>query len=66
MIPDKLLICHLSRKKTFIIIPSEPHPGTRKILENCWTTKTQEQAFQYSTFRMQWHNKCHPIKILLC
>ena len=33
--------------------------------KNRQTIRTREQAFQYS-FRMQWHNKCPPIIILLC
>ena len=45
MMPDESLICYLCKNKTCIIIPSEPHPGTQKILENCQTIKTQEQAF---------------------
>ena len=56
------IICHLCKNQTCIIIPSNSHPGTQKISENCQTIKTREQASQYS-FRMQQHNKCHPIII---
>jgi len=41
-IPNELLIRHLRKNKTCIIIPSKPHLG----LENCQTIKTREQAFQ--------------------